>query len=169
VEAAKIVGVAVVGAVLYGVLHDQVTARISVEYFTIGHPRVVDSTSPTVLAFVWGVLATWWVGVLLGLAWAVAARAGSRPKAAARDFVRPALVLFGVAAVCAAIAGVVGNALARSGDVFLLEPLASRVPPERHVAFLTALWAHLAAYGAAAVGGIVVAARAWRRRGAVVR
>jgi hypothetical protein len=48
--------------------------------------------------------------------------------------------------------------------VFLVEPFSSRVPEERHVAFLTALWAHLAAYLVAAVGGLLVAVLVWRRR-----
>ncbi|MFI5379272.1 MAG: hypothetical protein ACHRHE_08245 [Tepidisphaerales bacterium] len=30
----------ILAAVCYGIVHDQVTARICVEYFTIGHPPV---------------------------------------------------------------------------------------------------------------------------------
>lgn len=42
----------------------------------------------------------------------------------------------------ATIAGIVGYLAARSGTVYLLEPLASAVPRAKHVAFLTDLWAH---------------------------
>ncbi len=54
-------------SVLYGLLHDQVTARVCVEYFTIGHPRVMASKSPTPLALYWGVVAPWWVGLPAGI------------------------------------------------------------------------------------------------------
>ena len=54
------------GSVLFGIAHDLVTAHVFVEYFTVYHPRVVDSESPVVMALVWGVLATWWVGLIAG-------------------------------------------------------------------------------------------------------
>ena len=59
IEFAKIVVLGVVAAVCYGVLHDQVTARVCVEYFTIGHPPLFNTDSPTLLAFGWGVVGTW--------------------------------------------------------------------------------------------------------------
>jgi hypothetical protein len=46
-HAIAIVILCIVSAVSYGILHDQITARICVEYFTIGHPPVFDTTSPT--------------------------------------------------------------------------------------------------------------------------
>ena len=60
---------------LYGVAHDLVTAHLSVEYFTVAHPPI-GTDDPFLLALVWGVLATWWVGVLLGVPLAAAARLG---------------------------------------------------------------------------------------------
>lgn len=77
-EALRIVALAVAAAVAYGVLHDQVTARICVEYFTIGHPLLVPSYSPTLLALAWGVVATWWVGLVGGLV--LAAWTWRRPR-----------------------------------------------------------------------------------------
>jgi hypothetical protein len=165
VEALRIVALATVAAVVYGILQDQVTARICVEYFTIGHPKVVESTSPTVLALVWGVLATWWVGLPLGALLAVAARAGSRPPLSWRDLVRPMVVLLLAIGFCAAAAGAVGHAQASAGNVTLVGDLARAVPRTRHVDFLTDLWAHSAAYAAGGVGGVILAAWAWRRRG----
>lgn len=61
------VALSVLAAVVYGILHDQITARICVEYFTIGHARLIDSDSPTVLGLFWGVVATWWVGLPLSV------------------------------------------------------------------------------------------------------
>ena len=47
-----IVGLCIAAAVAYGLVHDQVTVRLSLEYFTVLHPHVVDTDSPTVLALV---------------------------------------------------------------------------------------------------------------------
>lgn len=67
-EGFKIVLLCIVSAVVYGILHDQVTARVCVEYFTIGHPQVFQTESPTLLALGWGIIATWWSGLLVGIA-----------------------------------------------------------------------------------------------------
>lgn len=79
-ESLKIVVLCVLAAAAYGVIHELVTARICIEYFTILHPAIFPTTSPTLLALGWGILATWWVGAILGVLLALAARAGSRPR-----------------------------------------------------------------------------------------
>jgi hypothetical protein len=64
----------------------------------------------------------------------------------------------------AVAAALVGRHAAERGWVVLLGDLAGRVPKDRHVDFLTALWAHSASYAAGALGGIAAAAVAWVRR-----
>jgi hypothetical protein len=65
----------------------------------------------------------------------------------------------------ALVAGVLGFALASADRIALAEPLASRVPPERHDAFLADLWAHSASYLLGALGGLSLIVRvAWSRR-----
>ncbi|MEQ1822987.1 MAG: hypothetical protein ABL949_10780 [Fimbriimonadaceae bacterium] len=60
---------------LLGIAVDLVTAHIAVEYFTIHHPRVVDSKSPWVMALVWGIGASWWFGLIASIViWATNAR-----------------------------------------------------------------------------------------------
>ncbi len=113
-RAAATVLLCVAAAVGYGVAHDQVTARVCVEYFTVGHPPVFATTDPTLLALSWGVLATWWVGLLLGLPLAVAARAAGRSP---RSLVRPVARLMAVCGACATVAGVAGDLLGRAGVV----------------------------------------------------
>lgn len=167
-EAARIVALAIASAIVYGVLHDQVTARICVEYFTIGHPPIFATESPTLLALGWGVLATWWVGLLLGLLLAFAAPRGPRPIRTARSLRRPIAILLGVMACGALLAGGVGWFLATRGWVHLLEPLASRVPAERHTPFVADLWAHSASYLFGFVGGLVLVRRTWRSRRAPI-
>src|SRR5262245_56111915 len=113
-----IVLLSILAAVVYGILHDQVTARVCVEYFPIGHAPIFGTDDPTLLGLGWGVIATWWMGLLLGVPLAVAARAGSRPKRSVGSLLRPIVILLAVMAVCALIAGVVGWLLARTGVVF---------------------------------------------------
>jgi hypothetical protein len=161
----KIIVLSVVCAVLYGILHNQITARLWVEYFTIGHPPVFGTTQdPTTLAFGWGVLATWWVGLLLGVPLATIARAGSRPKLSARDVLKPIFVLLAFIGVVALIMGIVGFFAARVGAVWLLPDLAARIPSEKHTLYLTDLWAHSAAYVSAFVGGIACCGWVWWKR-----
>jgi len=164
-QAVAIVILSIVSAVAYGVTHDQITARVCVEYFTVGHPPVFPTESPTLLGIGWGVIATWWAGLLLGVPLAVAARAGRRPKRGVRSLVKPIATLLLVMGLCAGVAGLAGFALGRGGVVFLLEPLASRVPRAKHDRFLADLWAHSASYSVGFVGGLVVIARVWRSRG----
>jgi hypothetical protein len=160
----RIVLMCVTAAVVYGILHDQVTARVCVEYFTIGHPPIFATDDPTLLAVGWGILATWWAGLLLGVPLALIARAGSRPKRTASSLVRPVVTLSVVMAVGAVAAGGIGWVLSRAGLIILLEPLASAVPPDRHDVYLADLWAHSASYLIAFAGGVVVMVRVWRSR-----
>lgn len=165
VQFVGIVMTCVLAAVGYGIVHDQITARVCVEYFTVGHPPVFDTADPTLLGLGWGVIATWWVGLLLGVPLAVAARAGSRPKRSVKLLLRPIGCLLAVMAVSALLAGVAGWLLARFGAVFLVGPIARELPPDRHVPFLADMWAHSASYLVGLVGGIVVVVRVWTSRG----
>jgi hypothetical protein len=154
-ESLKIVLFCIVSAVLYGILHDQVTARICVEYFTIGHPPIFHTDSPTLLAFGWGVVATWWAGLILSVPAVLVSRLGSWPKFDARLWVRPIACLLIVMACVSLLAGIAGYFTAKSGGVWLAGGWAARVPTDRHVGFLADLWAHKTAYGVGSVGGLV--------------
>ncbi|MBK7643660.1 MAG: hypothetical protein IPJ19_11545 [Planctomycetes bacterium] len=163
----RILALAVGAAIGYGSAHDLVTARISIEYFTIGHPRLFVTDDPVPHALAWGVLATWWVGALLGSALALAARRGTRPKVAARELVQPIAVLLCAMALCAVLAALVGRAGAQRGWFVIYGDLAQRVPAEKHVSFLTAGFAHGASYLVGFAGGGLLVARTWRRRARV--
>jgi len=162
----RIVTLGLCAAITYGICHDQVTARVCVEYFTIGHPTVIQSESPTLLALTWGVLATWWVGLPLGILLALGARAGRRPKLVARELLRPVGILLLAMACLALVSGTLGYLLARGGAISLLPGMAARIPPESHAPFLADLWAHTASYLAGFVGGLALVILTFRRRGA---
>ena len=145
-------------------IHDQITARICVEYFTIGHPPVFATDSPTLLGIGWGIIATWWVGLLLGLPLAIVARAGRRPTLSASQLTRPILTLLMCMAVTAFVAGIVGYVVAARRVIALPEPLASLVPEEHHVGFLVDWFTHLASYASGFLGGLILIVWAWRKR-----
>lgn len=152
----EIVLMSIVAAVLYGIVHDQITVRICVEYFTIGHPPIFNTEDPTLLALGWGVIATWWVGVLLGIPLAWVCRFGRWPKREPRTLIRPLATLMICSFALALVAGSLGWIAASNGWVRLVGPLAHLVPADRHVPFLIDLWAHTASYLAGAVGGLIV-------------
>src|SRR5262249_42503451 len=127
-QAIAIVIFCILSAIGYGILHDQVTARICVEYFTIGHPPVFGTDDPTLLGLGWGVIATWWVGLILGVPLSIAARAGNRPKVGIRDLLRPIGVMLLVMIAGALFAGILGYVLALNGVVYLIGELADQVP-----------------------------------------
>jgi hypothetical protein len=155
----------VAATVCYGILHHQITARVCVEYFTIGHPPVFATDNPTLLGIGWGIIATWWVGLLLGVPLAIAARAGKRPKRSAASLVRPVLCLLAVSAACALVAGIIGFVLAHSGVATFTDSIPSRVPADRRVAFVADGWAHAASYLVGFVGGLCLIGYVWVSRG----
>ena len=167
-EFLRIVGLGLGAAIAYGILHDQITARICVEYFTVGHPPLIASTSPTLLALAWGVVATWWVGLPLGLALAVAARGGRRPKTNAAAVAPRVLKLLVVMASCAFVAGLAGFLLAEHGSLTLVGEWGVVVPHARHSRFLADLWAHNASYLSGILGGLFVVGVTYHRRGRVL-
>jgi hypothetical protein len=65
-EFLKIVVFSTFAAIAYGILHDQVTAHLCVEYFSVAHPDIFHTKSAFLLALGWGVVATRGAGWLLG-------------------------------------------------------------------------------------------------------
>ncbi len=153
-QAAKIILLCILAAVTYGILHDQVTARVCVEYFTIGHPPVFNTDSPTLLALGWAIIATWWVGLPLGILAAIACRAGPWPKTDAKVLLRPLCTLTVAMGIISLLAGLAGYHIAEAGLVWLLEPLQSRIPEPKRSAFIADLWAHVAGYAGGFLGGV---------------
>ncbi len=162
-ESVRIILLAVGAAVSYGVLHDQVTARVCVEYFTIAHPPVFGTDDPTLLGLGWGVIATWWVGLVLGVFLAISARAGRRPKLAWKGLLRPLGILLLVMAVLASTAGVLAYASLRDHPPGL-PPGLEAVPEERRAAFIADWMAHTTSYAAGSLGGLTLCVWTWFRR-----
>jgi len=160
VESLKIIGFCILAAIVYGVVHDQFTARICVEYFTVFHPPVFPTKSPTLLAFGWGVIATWWVGAFLGLLLCIAARFGPRPKLTVRDLTGPVIKLLVVMACSALLFGVLGYFLGRVPVYW-----ANAIPSSVHRRFVADWWAHGASYASGSLGGLLVCVLVYTKRG----
>ncbi len=107
--------------IIYGILNDQVTARICPEYFNKGfHKRQLTfwpqstyknwlgSDSPTKLGISWGFRGTWNVGLILSIPLAIAARVGSWPRLSIFEMIKPlGLAMIGTG-LFACLAGIKG-------------------------------------------------------------
>lgn len=158
IEWLKIVSFSVVAAVAYGILHDLVTAHLALEYFTIAHPPVFSTQNPILLAFGWGVIATWWVGLGLGVMLASCARLGHWPRLGLRSVSSRILGLIAWMAGTAILSGSAGSILMASG-MNVIGFWTSEIPAGRHVPFAAAVWAHSASYLVGILGGLLVC---WR-------
>jgi len=160
-EATQIVVACVVSAILYGIVHDEVTAHICVEYFTVAHPHIFPTTSPLVLGIAWGVAGTWWVALLLGSILAYVATRGDATKVKARIVLSRVLLIFIVAALCAALSGTSVYYFALSNRLVLPD---GAVPVDKHAAFFAVWAAHLASYFVCITGGLIAILNTWHIR-----
>ncbi len=160
----KIIALCIAAAVVYGVLHDQVTTRICIEYFTVFHEQIIKSESPTVLAFFWGTVATWWAGLAVGIPALIVCRIGPWPKFGAKKLVRPITVLLATMAIASFSAGVSGYFFTQLRVVAPPLWVQNQLEVERYPRFMADWFAHNAAYGVGFLGGLVVSAWVWIQR-----
>ncbi len=86
-ESLKIIAMTTVGAVAYGIAMDCVTANICIEYFSTDfhyanlaqmapglNDFLFEAQSPYLYALTWGSIASWWVGLPLGIPLSLSAR-----------------------------------------------------------------------------------------------
>lgn len=149
----KILLLSIAASVIYGILHDLVTAHVCVEYFTIGHPPVFHTHSPTLLALGWGTIASWWMGAFLGAFLGLAAIYGPYPVFTARQLLRPMGILLMGLGLCALVSGIFGYLAARNGWIDALD-YGGIFSPEKAWRFTADYWAHSASYFAGALGGL---------------
>ena len=133
---------------LFAILHDQITARLCPEYFTVAHPDnglpgLFHNPSPTILGFAWGIAASLGPGMLAGILLALSAQAGPHPPKPPRTVFLATLPLFALMGIIASFAGYLGHHL---------EPL----PDLR--AFTAVLHAHRATYLTGTLGALLLAA-----------
>lgn len=152
----KIVGVAVLISVIYGIANDLFTAHVCVEYFTAFYPVTEVLKTPLVIGLVVGVGSTWWLGFILGSFVAMSARWGSWPVLTLRHLSRSFWILFLVSAAISTLTGVSAYCLAERGLFKLEEPVTFLIPKHKESAFFLVGFVHLSGYFCAFVGGIII-------------
>jgi hypothetical protein len=136
----------------YGMLQDQVSARLCPEYFTVLHNPIPGVSDPTLLGLLWGFLAGVPGGLLLGYTAGLAATLGPRPPWGVRRLVGPMLTL---AAGVGFLTAVTGVSVARHIDLFgvRFDSLPGIPPENQRGAFVVACY-HLAAYAGWVAGSV---------------
>jgi hypothetical protein len=136
----------------YGMLQDQVSARLCPEYFTVLHNPIPGVADPTVLGLLWGFLGAAPGGLILGYAAGLAATLGPHPSWGLRRLVAPMLGLVGFVATVTAVTGV---SVARHLELFDVRFADSTLMPaeRQRWAFVVACY-HWAAYVSAMAGSI---------------
>lgn len=169
-EIGKILGLTIGSSAAYGILHDQVTARICLEYFSKGfHETMVKgwrdtgligatkttlltTQSPTKMACIWGVIATLVVGVLSGTLLSIASRFGEKDKYKAKNLKKPMALVMAATGACSALA------LCFPVPPSWIDPKNIQgVPSEKLTAFCRCASAHNVAYAVGAIGTISTA------------
>jgi hypothetical protein len=141
--------------VAYGLLHNLVTGQVCSAYFTRFHPPLpVVGTVPTALA--WAVLSTWWIGVILGVAFAAMAQLGKAPPISATQ-IWPRLRWLGL--IMASTAGCFASLawLISFQGGFPLDPtLLLWLPIPQHAPCTAVAAAHRTSYSIGLLGSLVL-------------
>jgi hypothetical protein len=154
---------AALAATAYAVVHDQLTATLSPEYFLVGKGLAGDPHPLRWAVTLLAARAGFGPGLLVGVALLVSnnpRRAGAPPQLPFRALVKLSLVPLVLAATTACLAGVV-NAFVRIGSETAVALL---VPPERAPAFAIVWAIHAGSYAGALLGTGVSALLVMARR-----
>lgn len=140
--------------IAYAMIQDQISARLSSAYFTVGHAPISGLSDPTLLGLAWGFLGGFPGGILLGLALACCATLGS-PTPVPLPTVQRLLLLMvlsmAFASVCAG-----GSAAYNAGVVSISigEPWAQLIPTAEQRAFFIVACTHFGTYLGATIAGV---------------
>ncbi len=163
---------AVLSAVLYGILNDQITLTISPEYFTVFKRQQfgpllqafgLEHAPVRVEALVVGTAATWWFGCFLGMILGVVSTAGRAPRASTKVYLKAIGWVMLVTAQMSLLCGLIA---------YGAEPLAQ--PNSERWPFLTGIldirpafavgWWHNGAYAGALLGTLFACRRVHNMR-----
>jgi len=163
-NAANIISFSILCTIGYGVLHDQITARLCLEYFTVAHPKLEGLSDASTIALFWGVAATWLFGAFFGTLLAIAANIGKRPAYPFFLLIRSILILFLTMSLCALVSGVIGYILTALRVIAPPSELQNLIAEPKHATFMADAFAHEASYIVGIVGSLVIAETTWHTR-----
>lgn len=157
IECVKIVFLCIIASVVYGTVHDQITVRLCPAYFTewYFHAEVFQHPNLTVVGLFWGIVATWWVGLILGVPIAIVSIYGAVEWWTWRRSVKPLVLLIISLWITAAIGYWTSILLSFRADSEALGYF-----PETDqdlLRFSSVLVAHNVSYVAGAIGGLLIA------------
>ncbi len=155
-------------ALVYGVINDQITVRLSPEYFLYGkglEPLVGNDLNrlPWEAAKV-GIKATWSVGLVIGVAFLLANNPRrDRPRLPYRDLLRHIVKVLAMSILCAAAMGVIGRL---GGLVFFSEDFRQMVAHDefRPRRFMGVYGIHLGGYVGGLAGTVWAVVSIFRQR-----
>lgn len=140
-------------SIVYGVVHDQFTARAYLPYFT-QWPLHADmmplkTENPTLVGLAWGFAATWWVGLVLGIPLALVSTSGEGHWFTWRQ------LAWRLAALLVAVGGMaaLGYLLSISNHLAVDPSVPGPAVPPGDVASLEAFTAVLVAHNISYIGG----------------
>lgn len=164
---------AVAAAMVYGVFNDQITSRISWEYFYYGKGLApgLHAAPPVDPRLYWqaaqvGMKATWTVGLLIGVALLLANNPGRRTQLPYRHLVKYLAVIMLCAILAAAACGLLGYL---GWPAYWSEDFRQMIRHDefRPRRFMCVYGIHLGGYIGGLLGTILVVALIQRRRAAV--
>lgn len=161
----KIILLCVAASISYGIIHDQITARLCIEYFTVAHPPLFPTTSPTLLALYWGVAATAGLGFVLGYVLSLVAHAGNQPPLHFTQLISSVVRLLATMALSSVVAGICGYWLTKHGIIAIPRDFGAAIPRESHVQFMAVSFAHASSYLVGLLGSALLVFRVWTARG----
>ena len=161
----RLISICTLAAMAYGILHDQITARICLEYFTIAHPPLFHTTSTTRLAVYWGAAATAGIGLVFGALLALVSQSAGSPPSPAGQLIPRIGRLLAAMGISAWVAGCAGFYLSQRALIPFPTALAEVIPAPRHDRFIAVWFAHLASYLVGFTGSALLIGRVWKERG----
>jgi hypothetical protein len=164
-QVAKVVLLCTLATIIYGVVHDQITARLCVEYFSIAHPDLFHTTSPALLGLCWGIAASVGPGLIVGVLLGLVSQSAGLPPTPIRQLFSIVCILLAIMAISAMLAGFVGYELSRRSLISLPASLSEAIPAAQHDRFMAVWFAHAASYLVGLGGSSLVIFRIWQKRG----
>ena len=158
-EGLRIVGLFTAAAFAYAVVQNQVTARVCVEYFSVGHPAILPTRSSALLGLFWALVAGAPAGAFCGTLVAMGARDGPGPRLDWRYFVAPVRWLALVMALSTLLAGLAGYVLTSRGVITVIERYRHLISPDRHARFMADVFGHGATFLVGLLGTLLIAVR----------
>jgi len=135
---------------IYGIIHDQITITISLDYFLYFKGLYTTSAPYRLGAAFIGWSSTWWVGFWAAAALIIALIIKKQSRGMVKRVLKEALIIMGIAAVSGAVGGILGYLIPVKVDFFYQFALDHHV--ENYAAFFSVWMIHIFGYAGGLLG-----------------